>query len=129
MSNSMLLGISVVRGVARNGGKLTLEVANAYLDDDYAAGNPDVNPGLYVMVAVTDTGVGMSREIMQRAFDPFFTTKPEGQGTGLGLEARAVLRPLAGEGRLRDLALTGNLCQRNRRVASSASGCARPGKR
>jgi CheY-like chemotaxis protein len=73
------------RDAMPEGGKLTLEVANAYLDDDYVFSNPDVKTGAYVMVAVTDTGVGMSREIIQRAFDPFFTTKPEGQGTGLGL--------------------------------------------
>ena len=73
------------RDAMPEGGKLTLEVANAYLDDDYVFSNPDVKTGAYVMVAVTDTGVGMSREIIRRAFDPFFTTKPEGQGTGLGL--------------------------------------------
>ena len=81
-----LLNLAVnARDAIPKGGKLTLEVANAYLDDEYAARNDDVKPGPYIMVAVTDAGVGMSREIMQRAFDPFFTTKPEGQGTGLGL--------------------------------------------
>jgi CheY-like chemotaxis protein len=68
-----------------DGGKLTLELSNATLDDDYVSSVPDVAAGQYVMLAVTDTGTGMSQEVMARAFDPFFSTKPEGRGTGLGL--------------------------------------------
>ncbi|MBR7551933.1 hypothetical protein KC220_25660, partial [Mycobacterium tuberculosis] len=64
---------------------LTLELSNATLDDDYVSALPDVPAGQYVMLAVTDTGTGMSPEVMERAFDPFFSTKREGEGTGLGL--------------------------------------------
>ena len=66
-------------------GKLTIEVGNSFLDDDYAARQADVAAGQYVMLAVTDTGSGIPTEIIDHVFEPFFTTKPEGQGTGLGL--------------------------------------------
>ncbi len=67
------------------GGSLTIETANAYLDDRYAEAHVGLPAGQYVMIAVTDTGEGMPPETLAKVFDPFFTTKPVGKGTGLGL--------------------------------------------
>jgi signal transduction histidine kinase/CheY-like chemotaxis protein len=81
-----ILNIAInARDAMPNGGKLTIETANAYLDEAYCAQNPEVQPGQFAMIAITDTGVGMTEETAARAFDPFFTTKAAGKGTGLGL--------------------------------------------
>jgi PAS domain S-box-containing protein len=83
---SAILNLSInARDAMNESGKLTIETQPVYLDRFYAEKNPEVVPGHYVMVAVSDNGCGMSAELLEKVFQPFFTTKAPGKGTGLGL--------------------------------------------
>ena len=80
-----ILNLAVnARDAMPGGGRLTIETSNAFVDDAYAQ-EYAIEAGQYVLIAVADTGAGMSPEVIAKAFDPFFTTKGAGKGTGLGL--------------------------------------------
>ncbi|HEY5996705.1 MAG TPA: ATP-binding protein, partial [Candidatus Deferrimicrobiaceae bacterium] len=99
----------------KQGGVLTIRIAEVEVDEAAASRNPDLRPGPYALVSIADTGTGMSPEILARIFEPFFTTKPGGEGTGLGLsvvhgivqnhDGAVAVRSVEGEGSTFDVYL------------------------
>jgi PAS domain S-box-containing protein len=85
LANALINLAINARDAMPNGGQILLETASVVLDEAYAQGNAGVRPGAYVMIAISDTGAGMSAELRENVFEPFFTTKEQGKGTGLGL--------------------------------------------
>jgi PAS domain S-box-containing protein len=134
-----LLNLTInARDAMSEGGTLRIATSSRELDAGYAAIHPDVTPGQYVMVSVSDNGTGMSTEVVAKAFDPFFTTKPIGQGTGLGLSmiygfarqtrGHASIHSILGEGTTVNIYLPCNLTSlkapvtRQQSVARSPQG-------
>ena len=85
LENAILNLCLNARHAMPEGGRLTIEVASVDLDQSYVNWNTEVEPGRYVQLAISDNGVGMAPDVVERIFDPFFTTRPPGEGSGLGL--------------------------------------------
>lgn len=85
LESALLNLVLNARDAMASGGQLTIETTTAMLDDSYAEGSQEGKAGEYIMISISDTGVGMPENVAQRAFEPFFTTKEKGKGTGLGL--------------------------------------------